>query len=194
MPGLLSVYRLVIRIAGSYRVNISESALTYYGELVDSDCSGSDTHPYFAFSNNADCEPADAPADGDHTERRAGGSFQTCNFSGTTMNNTRSSFGVNMPSEFSGDVDNWSISIDGTTLVRAPRAGQSTDPAESSTGGLAVVAGRHRRWPEELCAFEHGRPLRLILLNVEDRQIGNWNSTGTVRALLWTYELAFKQS
>ncbi|KAJ8473581.1 hypothetical protein ONZ51_g7779 [Trametes cubensis] len=67
-------------------------------------------------SSSAYYEPADAPADGDHTERRPGGSFQTCNFSGTTMNNTRSSFGVNMPSEFSGDVDNWSISIDGTTL------------------------------------------------------------------------------
>ncbi|OBZ65976.1 putative glucan 1,3-beta-glucosidase D [Grifola frondosa] len=121
---------------------------SWAGFLTGSDRIALDTHPYFAFDGQPNTQPINVTAvGGDGVEMGGVWPKQACNSWGPQMNASRNNFGVSIAGEFSNGYNDCGLFVEGV-------------------GGTPHFVGTARSgWTR------HGCTGRLVLLDVEDRQL-----------------------
>ncbi|KAF8178886.1 glycoside hydrolase superfamily [Mycena galopus ATCC 62051] len=114
-----------------------QSVSSWADFLPGSDRINLDTHPYFAFSGNANNEPIATGTDADE----AGGQWPglACSSWGSSLNNSRAQFGVTIAGEFSNGYNNCGLFLNGVNGTES--YGDCTLWQDSSTWNASVIAG-----------------------------------------------------
>ncbi|PCH35792.1 glycoside hydrolase family 5 protein [Wolfiporia cocos MD-104 SS10] len=162
-----------------------EGVASWAGFLQGSDRIALDTHPYFAFDNQPNTEPANVTATGSNNSSVYGGQWpkMACQSWGASMNVSRVDFGVTIAGEFSSAINDCGL------WVRAVNV-------SADYGGDCEYWMDYTMWSDETKAG-----LKEFVMASMDAlgdwffwtwKIGNSSTTNSVQAPLWSYKLGLE--
>ncbi|KAI0073577.1 glycoside hydrolase [Panus rudis PR-1116 ss-1] len=158
-------------------------ASSWAGFMKGADRLALDVHPYFAFSGAPNDEPVNVPADGGNGKLLGGKwPLQACNAWSSSMNTSRTAFGVTVGGEFSNAINDCGLFVNGVT--NSHRSAADCD-----------FFSDHTQWDQKtkdgLKTFAMASMDALGDFFFWTWKIGN-STAGRVEAPLWSYKLGLE--